>query len=249
MKEKEINSIDDLLEFISQLIHLHGFEFWYRGVANSEWELLPSIQRDEQRIQVERFLTNDFYIKAKQVLEKSPDKNNYAAWMSLMQHYGLPTRLLDWSRSPLVAAFFATEKYKEYPQNNACIWVLAPRLLNKKEGFDYCIYPVDALTIQDMLLPAFKEKGFNEEVADKIIACYSTENNLRMYSQQASFTIHNSMRKLIDICDSDTLYKIIIPKNRRNYFLDSLRVFGITESFVYPDLDHISNDLKRSYNI
>jgi len=45
------------------------------------------------------------------------------------------------------------------------------------------------------------------------------------------------------------LYKIIIPSGRKQYFIESLRVFGISESFVYPDLDHISNDLKDSYGI
>lgn len=146
-------------------------------------------------------------------------------------------------------SFFATETYYKPNQIDGCIWVLVPSKLNKNEGFGDCIYPVDADTIQDMLLPAFKEKGHNKELTDKIIACHSVKNDLRMYSQQANFTIHNSFRKLVDTCDSETLYKIIIPFNRKKYFYDSLRVFGITKSYVYPDLDHISNDLKQTYNI
>jgi hypothetical protein len=249
MVERRINSIDDLLEFVRLLNEQHNQLLWYRGVADITWPLIPSIQRSEQRIYTERFITNDFYIKAKQVLEKSPEKKNYAAWMSLMQHYGLPTRLLDWSRSPLIAAFFATENYRNFPLNDAGVWVLAPGLLNEGEGFGKCIFPADANTIQDMLLPAFKEYEQNPKIYDKIIACYSTENNLRMYSQQSCFTIHNSLRRLENICNKNTLYKIIIPEDKRAYFLNSLEVFGITESFVYPDLDHISNDLKRVFGI
>lgn len=249
MIEKTIGSIDELLKFVMELNTKHGLRLWYRGVADSTWPLLPSVQRNEHRIKTERYITNDFYIKAKQVLEKSPEKKNYSAWMSIMQHYGLPTRLLDWSQSPLIAVFFAVEKYIEFPQIDACVWVLAPGKLNEAEGFGNCIYPIDADTIQNMLLPAFKENGHVEELNDKIIACHSIENNLRMYSQQANFTIHNSLRKLEDICDNNTLYKIIIPAETRNYFLYSLEIFGITESFVYPDLDHISHDLKRSYRI
>ena len=45
------------------------------------------------------------------------------------------------------------------------------------------------------------------------------------------------------------LYKIIIPHERKKYFIESLRVLGITESFVYPDLDHISADLRDEYGI
>lgn len=249
MIEKTINSIDDLLIFVKELNKKHNQRIWYRGVANSKWDLIPSIQRTKDRVKKEQFITNDFYIKAKQVLERCPEKNNYAAWMSLMQHFGLPTRLLDWSQSPLVAAYFATEKYMEHYQADACIWVLAPGLLNKEEGFGDCIYPVDAYTAQQMLMPAFKDKGYDEQFSDKILACHSVENNLRMYSQQANFTIHNTSRKIDNILNSDMLYKMIIPNAAREYFLYSLRVFGITESFIYPDLDHISNDLKRIYGL
>ena len=251
MIEEKIRTIDELLSFVKKLYETHGLQLWYRGVMDARLILLPSIQRSPQRIKSERYLVNDFYIRTKPILEpdKCPDKKNYAGWMSLMQHYGLPTRLLDWSQSPLIAVFFATETYRNYPDVDACVWVLAPDRLNESEGFGSYIYPLDADTAQDMLLPAFKDRGHNLEVADKIIACRSTENNRRMYSQQANFTIHNSLRKLVDICDPETLYKIIIPADRRSYFLESLRVFGITEGFVYPDPDHISNDLRSVYGI
>ena len=100
-----------------------------------------------------------------------------------------------------------------------------------------------------MLLPAFKHNHHNPELKNKILACSSTENNLRMYSQYSNFTVHNSLERLEDICDENMLYKIIIPSGRKQYFIESLRVFGISESFVYPDLDHISSDLRDSYGI
>lgn len=244
-----VNTIGQLLEFIKNIKETNKHHLWFRGVADESWPLLPSIQRSKDRIICEKYIINDFYIKARQVLENSPPKKNYAAWISLMQHFGLPTRMLDWSSSPLIASFFAVEKYEEHPETDAAIWVLTPGLLNRKEGFGTCIYPVDADTAQKMLRPAFKKQRHTTSVDDKILACHSTENNLRMYSQQANFTIHNSLKRLEDICDDDTLYKIIIPKDSRRSFLTNLEIFGITESFVYPDLEHISNDLKRQYNI
>lgn len=249
MRTVTISSIDELLSFVMQLNKEHGLRLWYRGVADCSWELLPSIQRNENRIKNERFLTNDFYIRARQVFENSPSKKNYSAWIAIMQHFGLPTRMLDWSSSPLIATYFAVEKFEMYSQTDAAVWVLAPGRLNEIEGFGNCIFPVDAETAQNMLLPAFKERGQIEELSDKIIACHSTENNLRMYSQQANFTIHNSTKKLEEICGEDMLYKIIIPKNSKKWFLHCLEIFGITESFIYPDLEHISKDLKRIYDI
>lgn len=249
MKTATIRTIDELLEFITELKNEHGQRLWFRGVADESWDLVPSIQRTPGRIKAERYITNDFYIKAKQVMEHAPEKKNYSAWMSIMQHFGLPTRLLDWSSSPLVATFFAVEQFSKHPNADACVWILAPGLLNEQEGFGNCIYPVDADTVQNMLLPAFKERGHAKELENKIIACHSTENNLRMYSQQSNFTIHNSQKKLQDICGANMLYKIIIPSEERIRLLHNLEIFGITKSFIYPDLDHISEDIKRQYRI
>ena len=249
MITQEVNTIDELLQFVSTLYEKHGLRLWYRGEENASLTLVPSIQRSQKRIDAVRYITNDFYIRARQILDNPPEKHNYASWVSLMQHYGLPTRMLDWSQSPLVAVFFATETYKQTPDIDACVWVLAPGLLNEREGFGNCIYPIDADTTQEMLLPAFKHAHHNPELKGKILACSSTENNLRMYAQHSNFTVHNSPDRLEDICDENMLYKIIIPCERKEYFIESLRVFGITEGSIYPDLDHISSDLKDSYGI
>lgn len=246
---KEIRTIDELLQFVSTLKEEHGPRLWYRGDEHAGRALIPSIQRTEKRLQVERYITNDFYIRAKQIMNNPPAKHNYAAWVSIMQHYGLPTRMLDWSASPLIASFFATESYEIHPDTDSTVWVLIPDIFNEMQGFGRCIYPIDADTTQEMLLPAFKHNHHNPELVDRILAVSSTDNNLRMYSQQANFTVHNSIRRLQDICPENMLYKIVIPSDRKKYFIDSLRVFGITEGSIYPDLDHISKDLKQYYDI
>lgn len=249
MITQEVRTIDELLQFVRSLYEEHGLRLWYRGEENAALPLVPSIHRSQKRLDSERYITNDFYIRARQILNNPPEKRNYAGWVSLMQHYGLPTRMLDWSQSPLIAVFFATEGYRTKSDTDSCVWVLAPGLLNEMEGFGNCIYPIDADTTQEMLLPAFKHNHHNPELIDRILAVSSTENNLRMYAQQSNFTVHNSLKHLESICDEHMLYKIIISRDRKKYFLDSLRVFGITEGSIYPDLDHISNELKDSYGI
>ena len=246
---KNITTIDELLSFVTELKEKHGPRLWYRGEEDASLSLIPSIQRTDKRIKVERFITNDFYTRAKQIMENPPEKHNYAGWVAIMQHYGLPTRMLDWSQSPLIASFFACETYKQKGDLDAGVWVLIPDAFNDFQGFGKCIYPIDADTTQEMLLPAFKHNHHNHELDDRILACSSTENNMRMYAQQANFTVHNSLKHLEDICNEDMLYKIIIPSERKKYFIDSLRVFGITESAIYPDLDHLSKDLRHFYDI
>lgn len=244
MQQFIVNTMDSLINTLEDLYQKCNHVLWFRGQEDAGWGLQPSIQRSEHNLDLETYLANDFYIKNKKVLDVCPAKNNYAAWLSMMQHYGLPTRLLDWSQSPLIAAFFATKTYKQTAQTPASIWVLDPSKLNEQNGFGAYLYPSDAYTAQEMLRPAFVKEE-KDEFRDKILACHCVENDLRMYSQQSCFTIHNSQRKLTDICDNDMLFKLIIPGECKEYFFECLKIFGITESFVFPDTEHIAHYLKE----
>lgn len=247
LKEKSICSIDNLIDEIKKLKSTYGkAPIWFRGQEDKEWHLIPSIQRGDLN-EREALITNEFYIYVNQIEDNMPNKTNYAAWMSLMQHYGLPTRILDWSSSPLVASYFALEKNRD-KDIDACIWTLIPRRVNKQEGFGGFVYPIDAYTVQQMLTPAFKSNyKVQDKFKDKIIACHSVEKNLRMYSQQSAFTVHNSEKRLEDICDSETLFKFVIPRVCKQEFYESIKVLGISTSFIYPDMEHVSKDIIHKY--
>lgn len=244
MEVLTIKSINSLMETIEMLYSRNESRIWFRGQPNAIWDLIPSVQRSHP--DSEHIITNDFYIRVKQILPNPPQKENYSAWLSMMQHYWLPTRLLDWSMSPLIAMYFAVENYfNQGADTDACIWCLRPSVLNEKMGFGSYIYPSDAYTVQRMLVRAFKEKEVIEPVfEDKIIACCSVQNDLRMYSQQSAFTVHNTKKKLVDFCDDETLYKIIIPSYIRKDLLKHLDFCGINQGFIYPDMEHIALDIR-----
>jgi hypothetical protein len=113
MKEICIKSVSDYLKEIEELPQKGSWLF--RGHKSKEFKLIPSIGRKS-------FINNSIE-KNEQILLKHFQDSVYPylklipkdewEWIALAQHYGLPTRLLDWSYNPLVALFFAIEEYFE----------------------------------------------------------------------------------------------------------------------------------------
>lgn len=236
-----------MIHEITKLVKKYNELLWYRGHSVMDWELVPSVQRGNfKNEKVEQYLVNDFFMRASISMKSRPDEY-ITGWMTLMQHYGLPTRLLDWSASPLVALFFATNDYKKYEYDNGCIWILRPGRLNELEGFDSYIYPMDKQRVIDMLRPAFHAHQVNKKVKNKIIACRPVEYDMRVYTQQSAFTIHNTKRRIEDMKKSDVLFQLIIPASCKKNILMELKILGITLSNIYPDAEHIAQELKDFY--
>ncbi len=244
-----ITCVNDIINEIKKIESNKNLNYslWFRGHSDERWELLPFVQRGNYaKGENEQFMANDFYVRACVSMKERPSQD-YCGWITLMQHFGLPTRLLDWSLSPLIALFFATNDYAKCPDNDGCIWVLRPGLLNELEGFGKYIYPMDKYTVIDMVKPAFNSQCINEEVKDKIIACYPLEYNMRIYTQQSAFTIHNTHKRLTSINNPDLLIKYQIPASCKKDILEELRMCGITLRSIYPDAEHIAQELKEYY--
>jgi len=239
MNSFDIESIDDLISKITDLRRKNSLKIWFRGHADKDWDLIPMVKR-KPFIGREQYLTNDFYIKAKNRMKQAPGKEDYSGWLSLMQHYGLPTRLLDWSKSPLIAAYFATSNYQDYPNKDACIWAMHPLILNSHENFGEYLYPMDRNTVIKLIIPAFK----TITPTDKIIACWAVENDLRMFVQQAAFTVHDSDVPLNKLNIENMLTRFIIPSHIKQKFANDLAICGFSLSDIFPDIEKISIELR-----
>lgn len=103
----------------------------FRGHADSSWELIPAIGRQASasgyRASDEKILFDDFISEARRYLDE--DDFTDLEWLAVALHHGLPTRLLEWSTNPLVAALFAVEN--EAVSSDAEIWAIRVPLLER----------------------------------------------------------------------------------------------------------------------
>ncbi len=117
---------------------LNKAENWvFRGHEGADWSLVTSLQRAFQgaeitdvatRVAAENSIIGFFQERARLHLAQPPDSNDLLGWLAVMQHYGAPTRLQDWTQSPFVAAYFA---YRQASGEDACIWALQALLCRR----------------------------------------------------------------------------------------------------------------------
>lgn len=243
----EIETIQDLIDLIYLKVIKDNRILWFRGHSNSSWELKPSIWRQYNK-EEERNFSHRFKSRASARNIDLPKYNESGKWLSLMQHYGLPTRLLDWTRSPMIAMYFALEPYiykNNDVTNDACIWILEPHELNKTENFGDYTPSIESEECLPVINPAFLG---NKKETNQVISVMSTEFDQRMFVQQGAFSIHSRTDSLDKQAKSKNyLTKLIIPKINIKRLCIEMDICGFRKGDLFPDLDNLSYELKNRY--
>ena len=236
-----VQTVGDISKVVGDLVQeTGGLRWWFRGETKTSHNLTPSGKREGYSLKHEQRFYNEFYCRAGTRHARCPSESDLAGWLSLMQHYRLPTRLLDWSSSPLVAAYFAVEE-SEKTVGDACIWALAPAALNESQGFEPLLYPLSAKSLRPLLRPA--KKG--DDTTDKIIAAMAVEADTRMQMQQGAFTVHSSSTPLNLLADSDKwLRRFTVPTKCVSTLRRELRLLGYRADYLFPDLEALAKELK-----
>ncbi len=215
---------------------------WWRGQPNATHKLIPGAFRSGRSDVYERATATRFRVKARTRHAPCPDEDDFASWLFLMQHHGLPTRLLDWTESPIVATYFVVTKNQD---RDGALWALDPFTLTHTQIGKLHIMPVQSSEIQLLVRSAFGLEPRQENVFPII----TNEIDLRMLVQLSTFTIHGSPKPLDDYDQTGRfLEKHIIPAACKHTILQELEVIGVTLATLFPDLDNLAEHLKnRSY--
>jgi hypothetical protein len=229
----------------------------YRGGPAPGVPLLTSLDRlggtrpPRSKSDLEAHILRNF-IRYSRPFLNSPPVNDWEL-LVLAQHHGLPTRLLDWTYSPLVAAHFAT--LGREPRGDRCVWRLEWIPMHRK--FDL---PELALLIEDLEGIFGSERFtpwslFDEDGRARDFACMIEPPSLstRIVAQAAVFTLcsdkdvdFDRFLERHDLLGALTRY--VIPEEELGRFRDQLDLASVDERRLFPDLDGLAKRLKRYYS-
>ena len=270
-QEIRIESIGDLIEFsfeesLREDIKRHLVYYAFRGLAKASYTLTSSLKRNSRgnaAIVEKRSLIN--FQKYGQMLEPLVARSIWDC-MIIAQHHGVPTRLLDWTYSPLIAMHFATAHVDspEEIDEDAAIWAIRIDQVNKMlpQHYKDAIEKHKALAFTfDMLKKVYKDeeeyevlRRYDEDMGDKRFLFFEPPSvDARIVNQYALFSLlPSALDPLDDFLENtprDLLFarKLILPKELLAGFRDKLDIMNINERMLFPGLDGLAGWLRRKY--
>lgn len=246
-----VKTITEFLQNIEELTAKNE-KLWFRGLENSNFKLCPSIYREPFKSNCEEQFLNKFSSRAIPFLTSSYSGYEYWHWLFLMQHHGVPTRLLDWSSSAITALAFAIlYRDERYRDEDAVVWCLNPILLNDENRIRVKLIDnekIPDITLKKELLPTYK---FNPSGIVKYpVAITGPLNNSRIVAQKGTFTLFpdTDSFNLEETGDAAVfLTKITICKSHIESLKRQLSTLGVTESTIYPELPSLALEIKREF--
>lgn len=241
--DESFSSTAEFLAALSKLSAEIGDEaVWFRGHAKSEYKLLPSLARNARALEREALLSKRFKQNA-YPFRQSPPQGEWE-WLFLMQHYGIPTRLLDWTESPLVALYFAVNDAGEKgAESDGHIWALLPA----KYNFEIPrLRPAVSVDIPcfgvDKVLDDYRpDQMALETMSSKLpVAAIAHRQNERIMAQLGVFTImHRDMTPLEELAPQ-FLARLTIPAAAKVQLRSELKSLRVTQMTLFPELTSVA---------
>lgn len=268
--ESPISSLTEYIERIKQLKKLWKIDkearygeiesVWFRGHEQADWKLIPKLYRPEYRDSSEVEIRQEFQIRSQQLLQGGRLPTDKWEWYFLMQHYGVPTRLLDWTDNPLVALYFALHgptSVDSEPDQDAAVWVLNSWWLNRRS-----IRGIDGPMLSDWdeaqpYLPNLEDAFSGQEVrVRRPVAIDPPHVDRRLAAQGSHFVIFGTNHDLMRMKAARSkrertrqIAKIIIRRRAARSITADLDLCGITRPLLFPDLQALGDDISRKCRI
>ncbi|MCR4621184.1 MAG: FRG domain-containing protein [Clostridiales bacterium] len=274
-----IGSIERLKRYYPNQMIIHNpisLSFLYRGLASKDYGLLPGLFRkqydildDENHgVENDRYLTfgnekeilYSFMHEAISQIQLSSE--DLSRWAEYAQHYGVPTRFLDWSKNPLVALYFACRDEKE---KDGKVWLLHARNydisfperrdeikdLSRREIVDRLIAGEKCCDYPLLYTPFYVDSRMSEQ------SSYFMAWGTKVKKLEEMFSDDKFRMRLPENDDGTRLYGVhqqeallfsfLIGANEKQPLLRELDMVGINEKTLFPGLDGIGRYIERKY--
>lgn len=291
MGEISINNVSELLDILNVIKFNFGIDnrikknFMYRGHASAEYKLIPSIFRkykkeNDKKEYYKYFLLdeNEMYMhfikEAKSYIKNIDDNTNegYLEWLVYAQHFGVPTRLLDFTHNPLVALYFACSKEEE---DDGTVWIFNlinyrnfhSKLLkneanvNKNTTRNELIYEIiselkngtlNCSKFPIQFIPYYLDERMSTQ-ASSFLLWGQDERPFEDMIEKENYINISSVKNGVSIeyegKSEEFILKILIPHEKKKTILEELDLLGVNPKSIFPGLDGIGKYIENYYNV
>ncbi|WP_297834689.1 FRG domain-containing protein [Pseudomonas sp.] len=214
----------------------------FRGMTRSTHELVPAIARPQEEMarqgleMIEMRMMEEFKRLSIPVIERDSRPQSEWEWLFLAQHYGVPTRLLDWTTNPLVALYFAVEAHDDVDG----IFHYLSHLVSD----DYQMFNPKTANVIESVTGAMQFITLQPEQGT-IIFVRPQYNDVRYLNQRSIFS-----------CPANPLQPLLVPNMQsivfKGFWKDELRrrlrALGVSTSFIYPGIAGVAQEVKAFHH-
>jgi len=277
---REIRQIGDLIDLVDGweqkfFDYAKGFPLaWYRGQADSDWDLSPMILRRwlverQKTSDLERGLPPDVWSREITVNRQFrrmaapllPGEASFVDVYFLAQRHGLPTRLLDWTTNALAALFFAVSGC---PERDGALFVINPRYLIPGENdAGGPPLPTDVVDIRNGLLGRIVHSLYGEgprDVPSFVLPVLPDITAGRILQQDSCYTLHVPPavaesgeeafnEQPADVLAAEHAQKLTVPAADKPRLLISLRRLAVHWATLFHDLDHVVREIRTAWDM
>jgi hypothetical protein len=231
----------------------HRSKFAFRGCTNGEQTLVTSLMRlGGNYPSLESHLLRNF---RKYAHKGAVEIDTPWHWLALAQHHGLPTRLLDWTFSPLVALHFATADSRRFDVDG-CVWMMSyveahaalPEILHRALECERC----DVFTVE-MLSECVESPAALSHLAPDPFLLFFEPPALaeRLVNQYSLFSVLSDASAPMSVWmerHAHAVRRVIVPAELKWEVRDKLDQANVTERVLMPGLDGLCRWLRRHYS-